>query len=104
MKGLTKENLWDKLSEKYPGEMAHFATWIDKYMGMHKFGLFDANNRIPFSELPFAMQLGIFIQYAAETGGGVFELEVEHPNDMDCGVVLLRRGCCPTGSSKWEAR
>lgn len=68
VKSLTKENFWNELFQKYPGEMEVFCQWIDSYKKSvaweHLLG-----SSIKYHDLPIAFQIGIFIQ---------FTLEVQH--------------------------
>jgi hypothetical protein len=91
---LTKENFWNDLYEKYPGQMQMFCEWIDEYkkrigwndlfsmrnwsviddspaesedLKTHKRGEIEVNT-YKFHHLPIGMQIGIFIQYTIEIG------------------------------------
>lgn len=81
---LTKENFWDEMEQKYPKAMKHFKEWIDNYKIEHDWdNLFNegpidswninsgsnANYKAApkYHELPVAMQLGIFLEFASAT-------------------------------------
>lgn len=62
---LTKENFWNNLHAKYPEQMKRFCDWIDAYKKrVHWMALFYKD--VKYHDLPFAMQLGIFLQYLSE--------------------------------------
>lgn len=73
MEKLTKENFWNDLYAQYPGEMKKFCDWIDDYkkrVDWQKlfFTPHATHSRdIKYHDLPIAMQIGIFLQYVAET-------------------------------------
>lgn len=72
MDSLTKENFWNDLYEEYPSEMKHFCDWIDEYKKNNNWSeLFAKGERTDitpkYHNLPIAMQIGIFIQYVAES-------------------------------------
>jgi hypothetical protein len=79
---LTKEGFWDKIIHKeapYSGTIHDFLAWIDQYKKRVEWTtLFNAGlphydtqgwHNPKFHDLPFGMQLGIFIQYTIEVGG-----------------------------------
>jgi len=75
---LTKENFWDEVMKHSPETLTSFCKWIDEYkqrVGWDK--LFDGKwdeaapgiigyHITKFHHIPFAMQLGIFMQYCLE--------------------------------------
>lgn len=71
---LTKEAFWDPPKERYLKAMNIFGDWIDEYKKRVEWhGLFatseyeHANNEsVKFHDLPDAMQIGIWIQFAKE--------------------------------------
>lgn len=75
-KNLTKENFWNELQEKCPAQMKVFCDWIDKYKLANEWAqLFNYGSphyakmgwHTPkFHDLPFAMQVGIFLQFVSE--------------------------------------
>lgn len=80
MENLTKENFWNKVNEAFPSEMEAFCKWIDEYKEkvewkkLFNYG-FPNHSRMgwhnpKFHDLPIAMQIGIFFQFAHEHGGG----------------------------------
>lgn len=80
MEGLTKENFWNEMVEKYPLAMEKFSSWIDQYKKDNNWkALFtnhdcecpsDYDSTIDLSpkvhNLPLAFQVGIFNQFCAE--------------------------------------
>lgn len=78
MENLTKEDFWNNLKSKYPGEVENFCKWIDTYKTKVNWEkLF--NNGSPhyahqgwhnpkYHDIPVGMQIGIFLQYISETG------------------------------------
>lgn len=72
--GLTKENFWNEMKQKYPDTMAHFCRWIDEYKKEIQFNELFLNGirveqcRIKFHDLPYAMQLGIWLEYVSQSG------------------------------------
>lgn len=93
---LTKENFWNALMEQYPERMKHFCAWIDEYKKRVEWDkLFNIRThsnemqRTPvklgdkkFHDLPVAMQLGIFFQYACEVDHNALHL-LEVVKDTD---------------------
>lgn len=89
MDKLTKENFWNELHQKYTGEMEQFCEWIDEYKKQVDWNiLFNSqsdyqnadgkNAKAPkYHELPVAMQIGIFLQYVAESDNR-FGIEIPH--------------------------
>lgn len=82
---LTKENFWNDLYKRYPGEVQKFCDWIDEYKKQNNWtDLFnEVQSEYPalrtkapkFHDLPIAMQIGIFLQFIAETDKA-YELEL----------------------------
>lgn len=84
---LTKENFWNEMYTKYPGEMQHFCEWIDEYKKrvnwctLFKCGSHEKPPK--YHDLPIAMQVGIFIQFVAEAGCRYgIEIDVESKDDF----------------------
>jgi len=81
MDSLTKENFWNALYEACPSEIEQFCKWIDEYKKRVNWNkLFNSDSDYQnaqgknapapkYHELPIAMQLGIFTQFAFEHGG-----------------------------------
>lgn len=93
-KPLTKENFWNEMLQKYPNSTKLFCAWIDKYkevVGWHN--LFGAHQtRIKgnivclgyapkFHDVPYDMQVGIWIRFAEDTLNDLFE----QPEYTYCG-------------------
>lgn len=77
LENLTKENFWNDLQERYPEKMKEFCDWIDEYKKENNWNsLFKplpgytggaVGFKYPkYHDLPFAMQVGIFIQFVDE--------------------------------------
>lgn len=82
---LTKEEFWDKITEKAPKQAGKFYDWINEYKQRNQWQkLFNGGHMLlqsspeyknwnthtsapKFHELPVGMQIGIFIQYLQET-------------------------------------
>ena len=73
---LDKETFWNEIMDKYPIGMERFCNWIDQYkLRVDWNSMFAANentdqlhsSKYKYHDLPLAMQVGIFIQYALET-------------------------------------
>lgn len=89
MEKLTKENFWNELHTKYPAEMDIFCKWIDEYKKRVSWNmLFNSDSDYQnaqgknapapkYHDLPIAMQIGIFIQFVAESDNR-FGLEIPH--------------------------
>lgn len=75
MEKLTKELFWNDLYAQYPGEMKKFCDWIDDYKKRVNWDLLFREGQhggeyarpTKYHDLPIAMQIGIFLQYVAET-------------------------------------
>ena len=88
METLTKENFWDELYALYPSGTQVFCNWIDEYKAKVNWEnlfnpMFKESNdvqRIYFSpkfhDLPYAIQLGIYIQFCVERGGCSYEVDL----------------------------
>ena len=86
---LTKENFFNELYEKYPKGLQVFCDWIDRYKAENNWNkLFNADeigsdspyfvigDEAPkFHDLPYAFQLGIWIEFVCERGGCDWEIE-----------------------------
>ncbi len=80
---LTKENFWNDIMELYPKSCKLFCDWVDKYKEENNWdNLFNARtSRYPaldtkapkFHEIPYAMQHGIWIEFANEILNEMFE-------------------------------
>lgn len=73
---LNKENFWNEVMEKYPLATNLFCKWIDEYKEAVNWNkLFAANDntdqlhssKYKFHEIPYAMQQGIWIEFANDT-------------------------------------
>jgi hypothetical protein len=87
---LTKENFWNELYAKYPGEVQQFCDWVDKYKQSINWVLLFGQSEMTvdmapkFHEIPIAMQIGIFLQYVSESGARYsIELEVGDADDFN---------------------
>lgn len=105
MDKLTKENFWKELQEKYPLQMNKFNDWIDKYKVENNWNkLFNENysqfnkqyasngelvsmdfSPPKYHELPIAMQIGIFMEFASQSKGvyGVRDIQLLPEVDSD---------------------
>lgn len=91
---LTKENFWNELLEKFPKGMKVFCDWIDQYKAMvgwkrlfnegyvlnkdHKIGFMvdPGKTQAPkFHDIPYAMQMGIWIAFVQDRGGCSWEID-----------------------------
>lgn len=65
---MTKENFWNKIMEDCPGKMNEFCEWIDEYKAKSGWdSIFQGGGElIKYHDIPLAMQVGIFLQYAIE--------------------------------------
>lgn len=70
--GLTKDNCFDELMQKYPKAMKIFCNWIDEYKKEvqwdNLFGNYTATgdiglDSIKFHDIPYDMQVGIWIRF-----------------------------------------
>ena len=83
MENLTKENFWNDLMVKYPTAMKIFCAWIDQYKKQVGWAeLFDPTGSkkdkdLPkYHDLPLAMQIGIFLQFAFQNGKFYSDIEL----------------------------
>jgi hypothetical protein len=69
---LTKENFWDGMTVRFPKAMKLFGQWIDNYkMSVDWPRLFNSRSQDmgiapKFHQLPYAMQQGIWIEFAKD--------------------------------------
>ena len=70
---MTKENFWNEIEQRWPGELEMFSQWLDEYKKkIHWDDLFHREKRehywtdLKFHHLPDAIQIGIFYQYTIE--------------------------------------
>ncbi len=71
--GLTKENFFNEMMQKYPLAMKDFCNWVDEYKQKNDWGnLFNFGtphyakqgwHNTKFHDLPLAMQMGIWNEY-----------------------------------------
>lgn len=93
--GLTKENFFNEMLATYPKSMKRFCDWIDEYkkevgwgnlFGEHEtsnYGRIMCSGIAPkFHHLPYAMQQGIWIEFAKDTVNRYFE-QPEYSYDGD---------------------
>jgi hypothetical protein len=85
-KGLTKENCFNEMMNQFPNAMTLFCNWIDEYKKQIHwdalFGnIFPTEQKIKFHNLPYEMQVGIWIRFANETLNNLFE----QPEYSYCG-------------------
>lgn len=73
--GLTKDNFFDKLKPEHPIGVATFDKWIDDYKVAVEWNRIfkchqDVYNKVvcdvKFHDLPYAMQFGIFVEFAMQ--------------------------------------
>jgi hypothetical protein len=108
MDKLTKENFWNELQEKYPVQYQKFSLWVDKYKVDNGWkGMFaphinygnvvrSENGEVSsmemlypkLHELPKAMQIGIFMEFASQANE-VYGLDVHLLPDIDPDVELM---------------
>lgn len=85
MEGLTKENFFNELHAKYPKGLQVFCDWIDEHKKKNNWNeLFNVDiithpgnypltksitTHPKFHDLPYAMQLGIILQFMQEHSG-----------------------------------
>lgn len=80
---LTKENFWDELQKLYPEGLKIFTDWVDGYKESLNWELLFNSVKDPvvippapkYHELPFAFQLGIWLEFAIARGGCSYELD-----------------------------
>jgi hypothetical protein len=103
-KTLTKENFFNEMMEKYPKAMKMFCTWIDEYKESVNWNkLFNdsysrtniqraSNGEIcnidvsapKFHDIPYDMQVGIWINFAEDTLDHLFEQpEYSYSGDLE---------------------
>lgn len=76
---LTKENFWNITMEKYPNATKEFCKWVDDYKKAANWQKVINWNNFPnaslpkFHDLPYAMQQGIWIDFANEILDELFE-------------------------------
>lgn len=76
---LTLTNFWNDLKAKYPEGLKIFTDWVDEYKkAVYWKGLFGAEIiRAPkFHELPYAFQLGIWLEFVNSMGGCAYDIDV----------------------------
>lgn len=79
MENLNKENFWNELFEKYPKGVQVFCDWIDEYKKENNWDDLFGNKKISqrehywanikFHHLPYAMQIGLWIEFVCSQGG-----------------------------------
>jgi hypothetical protein len=96
---LSKENFWDELTEKYQLQMLEFTAWIDGYKERTNWNVLFNNfghrlsgtDEIKYHDLPFAMQLGIFIEYQMDAEKGiVFPGSSLEPEDLESWIFEIK--------------
>lgn len=62
MEGLTLDNYWNLVKDKYPDQLRHFTDWVDDYKRNSEWSsLF--RDGVKFHELPLELQAGIICLY-----------------------------------------
>lgn len=78
IENLTKENFWNEMEEKYSLAMEKFHKWINEYKKENNWDKLFNTTELPsdymveapkFHDLPFAIQMGIFMQFQIELDG-----------------------------------
>ncbi len=95
MENLTKENFFNELQEQYPVGMKVFCDWIDKYKADNDWDSLFRNNYvsrnlklfIKYHHLPFAMQIGIWIEFIS-SWPTVHEWEIDDLSNHDWKVDI----------------
>ena len=104
MKNLTKENFFNDLQERSPLGLKVFTDWIDQYKISIRWDKLFSNSyvqgyyqeegsspvvtvRAPkYHDLPFALQMGIYLQFCQERGGCFYEVDIF---DFDLGHEII---------------
>ena len=100
--GLTKENFWNEMMEKYPEQMKSFCKYIDDYKESNDWQalfndgyIYGCHPKTPtdpimkttkapkFHDLPLAMQMGIFNNWCGEYNLQECKEEIETVFKMD---------------------
>jgi hypothetical protein len=80
------KKFWDDLEAKYPTGTEHFYNWVVAYKDSvgwdHLFRPAKSGELLSYFELPIAMQIGIFLQYAADQGRPVSLGRVDSVKDF----------------------
>ena len=90
---LTKENFWNEINSTYPNACKLFCDWIDEYKAavdwenVFNGGIIRVSHLITkspkFHEIPYAMQQGIWIEFATEKLNEYFEQpEYQYVGDL----------------------
>lgn len=106
---LTKENFWDELYVAFPKATQVFCEWVDQYKAMvgwkrlfnegyvlnkdYNIGfMVDPGKTMApkFHDMPYAMQMGIWIAFVKDRGGCGWEIEDMFTYDLrqDIGLYL----------------
>jgi len=113
---LTKENFWNDVYSKFPNATKLFCDWIDEYKKKNNWqGLFNGEveiasynwreeswssygktNAPKYHNLPYAIQQGIWIEFADEILNEYFEQPEYEPNldleeDINCVLDSLEK-------------
>lgn len=87
--GLTKENFWNEIMNQYPNATKCFCDWIDEYKKAANWSqLFNeschAAGKPKFHDIPYDMQVGIWIKFATDKLNELFEQpEYEYSGDLE---------------------
>lgn len=77
---LTKRNFFNEMQHKYPNAMKHFCAWIDAYKKEVSWEMLFANTSnvigVKFHDIPYEMQLGIWLEYVNQQGGCYYEIDI----------------------------
>lgn len=71
---LTKENFWNEIIQQYPNASKLFLEWINEYKKESDWNRI-LGSKVKFHDLPYAMQVGIWLEYLCNRGGCQFEIE-----------------------------
>ena len=85
--GLTKENFFNEMEQQFPNAMKLFCEWIDEYKKAVNWNeRFDSESLgiNEFNDLPYDMQVGIWIKFADDTLNRLFEQpEYSYSGDLE---------------------
>lgn len=99
MSNLNKENFWNELYAKFPRGTQIFCDWIDEYKKAEDWNkLFNSDSEYQnakgknapapkFHDLPYAMQLGIWIEFVKSRTENDWDMEI-FSDDFDLAIDI----------------
>src|SRR5690348_13649413 len=82
---LSKENFWNETQLTFPNATRYFLEWIDAYKAA--IGWDTLFPGLKFHDMPYAVQVGIWIEYNTQRGGCEWKIENMLEFDLETDIL-----------------